>query len=75
VIGLPEVLILVAIVAVLYLTLRGRDRRDDYVSEATLAHYRRQDLRRGRDREAHHCGPWQGSCVTDAARSLKWRER
>ena len=54
--------------------LLGAD-TDDYVSEATLAHLRRLDLRQGWDRDAAHCGPWQGRLVTEAARTLRWRER
>ena len=51
--------------------LLGAD-SDDYVSEVTLAHYRRLELRQGWDREAEHCGPWLGRLVTDAARTLRW---
>jgi hypothetical protein len=44
------------------------------VSEDTLKAIQRDELRVGWDRDAHHCGPWQGELVTEAARTLKWRE-
>ena len=49
--------------------------RDTYASDDTLREIQRADLRQGWDRDAHHCGPWQGACVTDAARTLKWVEK
>ena len=78
-IGYPELLVLAVLVLLLVGALLTRDDPDhgteSTVGANTLAHYARQDMHRGWDREAHHCGPWQGRNITEAERGLKWVNR
>lgn len=74
-------LVLISFVAaVLWVLLRGAREDPDHgdaehAGANTLAYYARLESRQGWDREAAGCGPWDGSQVTDAARTLRWRER
>lgn len=78
-IGWPELLGLIVAALILWAVLRGNDDPDHgsehYVGSNTIKHLQQQELRRGWDREAAHCGSWQGSQITDAERTLRWRER